>query len=120
MPLRRAGVPLKQASWAPALQRTAEEALRCVRGTSPTSHNPRRYLAAQALQAEQGVGAGFRDLDAFHRKMLAEELEMRGAFVELLRHQHRGEDRYLGAQLHVHQRLDHGVGHELMAIDTAI
>src|SRR3954447_6999995 len=47
-----------------------------------SSHNPRRDLAAQALEAEQGVGAGFRDFGALHREMLAEELEMRGAFVE--------------------------------------
>ena len=45
---------------------------------------------------------------------------MRGALVELLRRQHRGEDRHFGAQLHVHQRLDHGVGDEFMAVDAAI
>ncbi len=45
---------------------------------------------------------------------------MRGAFVEVLRRQHRGKHRHLGAQLHIHQRLDHGVGDELVAIDAAI
>src|SRR5713101_1766482 len=83
-------------------------------------HDPRRDLTAQPLQAEQRVGAGFRDLDTLGRKMLAEEVELRGALVELLRRQHRGEHRHLGAQLHIHQRLDHGVGDEFMAVDAAI
>src|SRR5712672_3194788 len=83
-------------------------------------HNPRRDLTAQPLQTEQRVGAGLRDLDALGRKMLAEEVEMRGALVELLRRQHRGEHRHLGAQLHIHQRLDHGVGDKFMAVDAAI
>src|SRR5712664_1266538 len=83
-------------------------------------HDPRGDLAAQPLQTEQRVGAGFRDLDALGRKMLAEEIEMRGALVELLRRQHRGEHRHLGAQLHIHQRLDHGVGDKFMAVDAAI
>jgi hypothetical protein len=52
-------------------------------------HDPRRDLAAQPLQAEQRVGAGFRDLDALGGKMPAEEFEMRCALVELLRRQHR-------------------------------
>ena len=82
--------------------------------------NPRRHLTAQPFQAVQRVGAGFRDFDAFGDKMLAEEVEMHGAFVELLRRQHRGEYRHLGAQLHIHQRLDHGVGDELMAVVAAI
>src|SRR6267378_5270279 len=83
-------------------------------------HDPRRDLAAQPLQAEQRVGAGFRDLDALGGEMPAEEVEMRGALVELLRRQHRGEYRHLGAQLHIHQRLDHGVCDKFMAVDTAI
>src|ERR1700738_3055873 len=45
-------------------------------------HNPRRDLAAQPLQTEQRVGAGFRDFDPLGRKMLAEEIAMRCAFVE--------------------------------------
>src|ERR1700732_4249022 len=60
-------------------------ALRSIRGTRAGElKDPRRDLAAQPLQAEQRVGAGFRDLDALGGKVLAEELEMRGGFVELL------------------------------------
>src|SRR5882757_2303966 len=83
-------------------------------------HDPRGDLAAQAFQAEQRVGAGFRDLDALGGKVSAEEFEMRGTLVELLRRQHRGEYRHFGAQLHIHQRLDHGVRDKLMTIDAAI
>jgi hypothetical protein len=32
----------------------------------------------------------------------------------LLRRQHGREHRHFGAQLHIHQRLDHGVGDEFM------
>src|SRR5438270_6994102 len=81
----------------PALRCTAEQALHRIRDTI-TSRNPRGDLAAQALQAEQGVGAGFRDFDALDDEMLAEEIQMHRAFVELLRRQHRREDRHLGAQ----------------------
>ena len=45
---------------------------------------------------------------------------MHGALVELLRRQHRREYRHLGLQLHVHQRLDHGVGDEFVAVDAAV
>src|ERR1700694_5457290 len=83
-------------------------------------HNPRRDLTAQPLQTEQRVGAGLRGLDALGGKVLAEELEMRGALVEMLRRQYRGEYRHFGAQLHIHQRLDHGVGDKFMAVDAAI
>src|SRR5690348_3214256 len=82
--------------------------------------DPRGDLAAQALEREQRVGAGLRHLDALGGKMLAEEIEMRLALVELLRRQHRGEYRHLGPELHIHQRLDHGVGDKLMAVDAAI
>src|SRR5467141_4039014 len=61
-----------------------------------------------------------RDLAALGGKMLAEEIEMRRGLVELLWCQHRGEYRHFGAQLHVHQRLDHGVGDKFMAVDAAI
>src|SRR6266446_2250501 len=71
-------------------------------------HNPRRDLAAQPLQTEQRVGAGLRDLDALGGKMLAEEIEMRRGFVELLRCQHRRKYRHFGAQLHIQQSPDHG------------
>ena len=82
--------------------------------------NPRRDLTAQPFQTEQRVGAGLRDLDALGRKMLAEELEMRRALMELLWRQHRGEYRHFGAQLNIHQRLDHGVGNKFMTVDAAI
>src|SRR6266576_2269940 len=78
--------------------------------------NPRRDLTAQPFQTEQRVGAGLRDLDALGRKMLAEELEMRRALMELLWRQHRGEYRHFGAQLNIHQRLDHGVGNKFMTV----
>ena len=65
-------------------------------------------------------GAGFGDLDTLDDEMLAEEIVVHGAVVELLRRQHRGEYRHLGLQLHVHQRLDHGVGDEFMAVDAAV
>jgi len=83
-------------------------------------HDPSRDLAAQPLQAEQRVGAGLGDLDALDREMLAEEIEMRLRLVELLRRQHRREHRHLGAKLHIHERLDHRVGDEFMAVDAAI
>ena len=83
-------------------------------------HDPRRYLPPQPLQAEQRIGAGFRHLGALGSEMLAEEVEMRRGFVELLRRQHRREYRDLGAQLHIHQRLDHGIGDEFVAIDAAV
>src|SRR6266852_4669265 len=86
----------------------------------PSLHNPRRDLTAQPFQAEQRVGAGLRDLDPLGRKMLAEEFEMRRRLMELLRRQHRGEHRHLGAQLHIHQRLDHGVGDKFVPVDAAI
>jgi hypothetical protein len=54
-----------------------------------TLHDPRRDLSAQPFQAVQRVGAGFRDLDALDGKVLAEELVMHRALVELLRRQHR-------------------------------
>src|ERR1700675_952224 len=72
-------------------------------------HDPRGDLAAQPFEAEQRVGAGLRDLDALGGKVLAEEFEMRRAFVELLWRQHRRKDWDFGAQLHVHQRPDHGI-----------
>ena len=45
---------------------------------------------------------------------------MHFGLVELLRRQHGGEHRDLGAELHVHQRLDHGVGDEFVAIDATV
>src|SRR5260370_10675046 len=87
---------------------------RPVRG-SPCLHNPRRDLTAQPFETKQRVGAGLRDLDALGRKMLAEELEMRRALMELLWRQHPGEYRHFGAQLHIHQRLDHRVRDKFMA-----
>src|SRR3954454_19319895 len=77
-------------------------------------HDPRRDLTAQPLKTEQRVGAGLSEFDALGRKMLAEELEMRRGLMELLWRQYRGEYRHFGAQLHVHQRLDHGVGDKFM------
>src|SRR6266404_8792504 len=59
-------------------------------------HNPRGHLSAQPFQAVQRVGAGFRDLDAFDDKVLAKEIVMHGAVMELLRRQHRREHRNLG------------------------
>jgi hypothetical protein len=44
----------------------------------------------------QRIGAGFRDLDALDDEMLAEEVVMHRAVVELLRRQHRREDWNLG------------------------
>src|SRR6266849_10293646 len=82
--------------------------------------NPRRDLTAQPFQTEQRVGAGLRYLAALGRKVLTEELEMRRTLMELLWRQHRGEYRHFGAQLHIHQRLDHGVGDKLMTVDAAI
>src|SRR3954453_7431320 len=106
--------------WTRDQQRTAS-ALRRVWGTRAfTLHNPRGDLAAQPLKAEQRVGARLRDLDALDGKMLAEEFEMRRALMELLWRQHGRENRNLRAKLHVHQRLDHGVGDKFMAIDAAI
>src|SRR5260370_35835918 len=87
---------------------------------SAALHDPRGNLATQSLQAEQGVGAGFRDLDALGRKVLAEETEMSLTLGELLRRQHRREHRHLRSQLHIHQRFDHGVGDEFMAVDARI
>src|SRR3954471_13297463 len=83
-------------------------------------NDPRSYLSAQPFQAVQRVGAGFRDLNALDDEMLAEEVVMYGAVVELLRRQHGGEYRHLGLELYVHQRLDHGVGDEFVAVDAAI
>ena len=57
--------------------------------------SPRRDLAAQPFQAVQRAGAGFRDFDALDDKVLAEEIVMHCAVVELLRRQHRGEHRHL-------------------------
>src|SRR6185295_19003096 len=48
-------------------------------------NDPRGHLAAQPLQTVQRVGAGFRDLDALDDEMLAEEVVVHGAVVELLR-----------------------------------
>src|SRR6266404_4299907 len=83
-------------------------------------HDPRRDLTAQPFETKQSVGAGLRDLNALGRKMLAEELEMRRALMELLWRQYRGEYRHFGAQLHIHQRLDHGVRDKFMAVHAAI
>jgi hypothetical protein len=84
------------------------------------THDPRGDLTAQPFETEQRVGARHRDLDALGRKVLAEEFEMRRALVELLWRQHRREYRHFSAQLHIHQRLDDGVGNKFMAIDAAI
>ena len=51
--------------------------------------------------------------------MRAQEFRVR-RLAELPRRHHGGEHGNLGAQLHVHQRLDHGVGDELVAVDAAI
>src|SRR6185369_10513141 len=53
-------------------------------------------------------------------EMFTEEIVVHGAVMELLRCQHRGEYRHLGLELHIHQRLDHGVGDEFVTVDTAI
>src|SRR5437879_4970708 len=87
---------------------------------SPLPNDPRRDLAAQPLQTVQRAGAGFRDLNALDDEMFTEEIVMYGAVMELLRRQHRGEYRHLGLELHIHQRLDHGVGDEFVAVDTAV
>src|SRR6266702_1203871 len=84
------------------------------------SNNPRRDLAAQAFEAVQRLRTGCRDLDALDRKMPTEEIVVHFGLVELLRRQHGGEHRHFGAELHVHLRLDHGVGDELVAINTAV
>src|SRR5256885_12524981 len=54
-------------------------------------NDPRSHLSAQPFQAVQRIGAGFRDLDALDDEMLAEELAMYGAVVELLRREHPAE-----------------------------
>src|SRR5437868_13460939 len=74
-------------------------------------HDPRRDLAAQPFQTVQSIGAGFRDLDALGRKVLAEELEMRRGLVELLRRHYRGEYRNFRAQLYLHERPDYRFPH---------
>src|SRR5689334_21115275 len=87
---------------------------------SGARRDSRGDLAAQTLQAMQRFCAGFRHLDALGDEMFLEEIEMCLALVELLRRQHRREHGHFGSKLHVHQRLDHGVSYEFMAIDAAI
>ncbi|MHC2601891.1 hypothetical protein ACVL92_002705 [Bradyrhizobium liaoningense] len=84
------------------------------------SHDSRGDLAAQSLQAVQRLRTGCRDFHALDGKMLAEEVVVHLGLVELLRRQHGREHRHLGAELHVHQRLDHGVGDELVPVDSAV
>ena len=52
--------------------------------------------------------------------MLVEELRVRRVLVEVLRRQHGREHRHLGVELHAHQGVDHGAGHELVPIDAAV
>jgi hypothetical protein len=63
-PLRRAGTHKIAgellATWAPALQRTAEEALRCVRGTRPPHPRPAiaRRATASPIKTNADVTSG--------------------------------------------------------------
>jgi len=52
--------------------------------------------------------------------VLAEEALVLLVLVEVARRQHRRHHRYLGVELHAHQRVDHRRADELVAVDAAV
>src|SRR5262245_15467347 len=62
-------------------------------------------------------GGRFRTLD---EEVLAKEALVLLVLMEALGGEHRRDDRHLGFDLHPHEAVDHGVGHELVAVDAAV
>jgi len=71
----------------------------------------------QAFQCPQ-TGRG--NLGALYDEMPGEEPQVFRVLVKLLRCQYGRENRHLGLKLDLHQCADHGVGHELVAVDAAV
>ena len=66
------------------------------------------------------IGASGRCFNTFHDEMLAEELCVFFARVEVMRCQYSGQDRRAGFQLHLHQAGDDSLRDELVPVDAAI
>ena len=66
----------------------------------------------------RGTGAG--GLDALHLEVLGEERGVLVVLVEVVRGEHDRDDRHVGVELHPHQAVDDGFGHELVAVDAAV
>src|SRR5215472_2784320 len=64
--------------------------------------------------------AGARGFAALHDEVIQEETLVLLVLVETLGRQHGGDHGYLGVELDPHQRGDHGIRHELVAIDATI
>src|ERR1700712_4368439 len=88
------------------------------------TQSARRFLrltdTTHCTQLGQRVGAGLRCFLALVHEVLEEELLMLFASVEVMRGQDHREHRHFGFQLNLHQRTDHRLCDELMAIDPAI
>src|SRR2546427_145950 len=90
---------------------------RAATGDAGDACNSGRAGLAQRLhlgQLVQGRQAGMGHLHALLHEVGAEELHMVAVLVEVARREHGGEHRHLGVELHAHQPVDHGRGHELM------
>lgn len=61
-----------------------------------------------------------RGFTALDQEMLVEVIVMLAVRVEVMRGQHGREDRHFGLQLHLHQRRDDRLRHEVMTVDAAI
>jgi hypothetical protein len=66
------------------------------------------------------IGASGCRFNALHDEMLAEELRVFFARVEVMWCQYSGQDRCAGFQLHLHQAGDDSLRHEFMPVDAAV
>jgi hypothetical protein len=75
---------------------------------------------SQSSNAGDRSGAGSRCFLAFDDEVFAEEPSVLVVLMKSLRRQHHGNNRHLGFQLHIHQRVDDARRYELMSIDSPI
>jgi hypothetical protein len=74
----------------------------------------------KSRQAADGVGTGLSSFSALHLEVLTEEGLVFVVLVEVVRGEHCRNDRHVGVQLDAHEAIDHGLGHEIMAVDASI
>ena len=75
---------------------------------------------AQSLQIGQLLGACGCGFFAFHGEMCAEQPQVLGVLVAVLRRQNRRQNQDFRLQLDLHQGGDDGVRHEFVPVDAAI
>src|SRR5207244_5244076 len=92
-------------------------AIRAIRHTSRLKRRLKRFQPGDFVDCGR---TGCRSLGSLDHKVIVEEFSVIFMLMEMLRRQHRGNDRHPGLELNVHQPADHCIGDEFMAINAAI